>query len=66
MSGLTQKQQAIVDFIRSRIEANDHPTVRDIAAAVGIKSPNGAARHLELLAKKGVLYRNAAGKLVLS
>jgi len=53
---LTPRQAEAVAFIR----ANSHlygPTVREIAAAMGIASVNGVQGHLDALEKKGVLRR---------
>jgi repressor LexA len=53
---LTPRQAEAVEFIRS----NSHlygPTVREIAAAMGISSVNGVQGHLDALEKKGVLRR---------
>jgi repressor LexA len=53
---LTPRQAEAVAFIR----ANSHlygPTVREIAAAMGIASTNGVQGHLDALEKKGVLRR---------
>jgi repressor LexA len=53
---LTPRQAEAVAYIR----ANSHlygPTVREIAAAMGIASVNGVQGHLDALEKKGVLRR---------
>jgi len=53
---LTPRQAEAVAFIK----ANSHlygPTVREIAAAMGISSLNGVQGHLDALEKKGVLRR---------
>jgi repressor LexA len=53
---LTPRQAEAVAFIR----ANSHlygPTIREIAAAMGIASVNGVQGHLDALEKKGVLRR---------
>jgi repressor LexA len=53
---LTPRQAEAVAFIK----ANSHlygPTVREIAAAMGIASVNGVQGHLDALEKKGVLRR---------
>jgi len=53
---LTPRQAEAVAFIK----ANSHlygPTVREIAAAMGISSVNGVQGHLDALEKKGVLRR---------
>jgi SOS-response transcriptional repressor LexA len=53
---LTRRQAEAVAFIK----ANSHlygPTLREIAAAMGIASVNGVQGHLDALEKKGVLER---------
>lgn len=53
---LPPRQAEVLAFIR----ANAHvygPTVREIAAAMGIKSPNGVFGHLKALEKKGHIKR---------
>jgi len=55
---LTPKQQRIYDFICERIDDRGFPpTIRDIGAAFGIKSPNGVMCHLKALEKKGFITR---------
>src|SRR3954464_5258378 len=55
---LTPKQQRIYDFICERIDDRGFPpTIRDIGAAFGIKSPNGVMCHLKALEKKGFIAR---------
>src|SRR5262249_10153685 len=57
-SQLTERQQEIYDFIRSKIEARGYgPTVREIGEAFDIKSPNGVMCHLNALVKKGIILR---------
>lgn len=57
-STLTEKQRAIYDFIRSKIESRGYgPTVREIGLAFEIKSPNGVMCHLKALEKKGLIKR---------
>lgn len=54
---LTERQTQVLDFIRQ----NSHlygPTVREIAAAFGIRSPNGVACHLKALERKGYVTRD--------
>ena len=53
---LTQRQAEVLAFI----SANSHlygPTVREIAAAFSIRSPNGVICHLEALERKGRIRR---------
>lgn len=49
---LTDRQREVLEFIRSNM-AFFSPTVREIAAAMSIKSPNGVAAHLKALERKG-------------
>jgi DNA-binding MarR family transcriptional regulator len=53
---LTARQAAILTWIRNWIaERGYSPTVREIAAAFDISSPNGVVTHLKALAKKGAI-----------
>ena len=57
---LTEKQQAILDFIRRTTYLEQRPpTVREIGDQFGIRSPNGVLTHLRALAKKGRLQATA-------
>lgn len=57
-SQLTDRQRAIYDFIRDKIENRGYgPTVREIGLAFDIKSPNGVMCHLKALEKKGLIKR---------
>ena len=57
---LTNKQQVIFDFIRSRIEQEGYgPTIREIADEMGFSSPNGVICHLTALEKKGLIHRSS-------
>src|SRR5947209_5078850 len=54
----TEKQQAIYEFIRERIENRGYgPSIREICDAFNIKSPNGVMCHLKALVKKGMIVR---------
>jgi repressor LexA len=55
-AALTARQQQAYDFIKSHMELYS-PTVREIARAMSIKSPNGVVVHLEALEKKGWIRR---------
>jgi SOS-response transcriptional repressor LexA len=57
---LTDRQREVLDFIRANMHLYS-PTVREIAAAMSIKSPNGVFVHLEALERKGYI-RMANGK----
>jgi len=57
-SQLTEKQRAIYEFIRERIENRGYgPSIREICDAFSIKSPNGVMCHLKALVKKGMITR---------
>jgi len=53
---LTEKQQAILAYIRANTEAAS-PTCRQIAQAFGFKSPHAVTVHLDALEKKGRIRR---------
>ncbi len=58
MQGLTQRQQMVLDFIRSSITDRGYPpTLREIGARMGIRSTNGVNDHLRALERKGYLKR---------
>ncbi|MEP6944231.1 MAG: transcriptional repressor LexA [Betaproteobacteria bacterium] len=53
---LTARQQQILDWIRSFIEAQGMPPTRaEIAAALGFSTASSAEDHLQALAKKGAI-----------
>lgn len=56
MLELTPRQQEILDFIRSTLEALGAPPTRaEIARAFGFASANAAEEHLRALARKGAI-----------
>jgi repressor LexA len=57
---LTDRQRQVLEFIKQNM-AFFSPTVREIAAAMSIKSPHGVTVHLEALERKGRI-RMAKGK----
>jgi repressor LexA len=58
MVGLTQRQQMVLDFIRSSIIDRGYPpTLREIGSRMGIRSTNGVNDHLRALERKGYLTR---------
>ena len=62
MAKLTRKQQEIYDYILSF--TNEHgypPSVREIGAAVGLKSPSTVHFHMKGLEEAGVIVK-AEGK----
>jgi repressor LexA len=55
---LTQRQEDVYKFIREKMRGRGYgPTVREIAAQFGIRSPNGVVCHLKALEKKGLITR---------
>jgi repressor LexA len=58
VQGLTERQQMVLDFIRSSIADRGYPpTLREIGARMGIRSTNGVNDHLRALERKGYLTR---------
>jgi len=56
MKSLTDRQQEILDLIKSNLEENGLPPTRaDIARTLGFKSPNAAEQHLRAIEKKGFI-----------
>ncbi|ASP40270.1 repressor LexA [Bacterioplanes sanyensis] len=56
MTKLTQRQQQVLDFVRSSLEATGFPPTRaEIAKQLGFRSPNAAEEHLKALARKGAI-----------
>lgn len=65
-SKLTNKQEAILIFIKKYIAKNGYPpTVREIAAAVNLSSPATAHVHLSNLIEKGFIKRNKKNNRIL-
>ena len=55
---LTTRQREIYEFLRDKIINRGYgPTVREIGAHFGIRSPNGVMCHLKALEKKGLILR---------
>lgn len=60
MKALTERQQAILDFIRESIVSNQRPpTLREMMKRFGIASTNGVVCHLDVLEAKGKISRDA-------
>ncbi len=56
MTGLTRKQQQILDFIQERQRTGGvAPTYQEIAERFGFRSPNSVTTHLRLIRQKGHL-----------
>lgn len=55
---VTPRQREVLEFIAAFTQRNGYPpSVRDIAAGLGIESPNGVECHLAALERKGLLAR---------
>ena len=62
MGNLTPKQQKIYDFIQSFTAEHGYPpSVREIGAAMGLKSPSTVHFHLKGLEEAGMIIK-AEGK----
>jgi len=60
MRSSEDKQKKILDFIRSEIEEKGYPpSVREICAAVGLKSTSTVHAHLNTLEKRGLIRRDS-------
>ena len=58
---ITKKQQEILDYIKDQIiNRGFPPTVRDICAAVNLKSTSSVFSHLEALERNGYIRRDLA------
>lgn len=56
MIKLTARQQQVLDFVKSSLEATGFPPTRaEIAHELGFRSPNAAEEHLKALARKGAI-----------
>lgn len=54
----TQRQFALLEFVRAYVRDRGRPpSIREIAAHLGIKSTNGVVDHLSALERKGYLRR---------
>ena len=60
---LTQAQTRVLDYLHEFYTVNDQiPPAHRIAQHFGWASPNAAQQHLERLAARGYLRKNAVGK----
>lgn len=69
MNDLTSRQHSVLAFIRSRLsEGWPVPSIREIAAHLGLSSPSAAHLHVKALQRKGFLEseNNAARSLRLT
>src|SRR3954471_17270866 len=59
MSKISNRQLAILDFIKSEVKEKGYPpSVREIGEAVGLASSSTVHGHLERLEKKGLIRRD--------
>ncbi len=66
-SVLSARQQAVYDFIIKFCEEHSYPpTVREIGAAVGLKSTSNVHMHLKTLERKGYIRMDAAHQRTIS
>lgn len=67
MADLTQKEKDIFDYISECVERNGYaPSVRDICAAVGIKSTSSVHGYLHRLEAKGYIKKSSGKSRALS
>ncbi|MCU0771996.1 MAG: transcriptional repressor LexA [Verrucomicrobia bacterium] len=60
MPALTEKQQAVLEFIAAATDQNGSPpTLREIAGHFGFRSKTAAADHIRALQAKGLLRQDA-------
>ncbi len=58
-TNLTPRQLEIFSFMKDQITNHQTtPTIREICAKFGIRSPNGVMCHMKALARKGVLTQH--------
>jgi repressor LexA len=59
-TGLTRRQQAILDVIRNSVDQRGYPpSIREICEATGLASTSSVAHQLAMLERKGFLRRDA-------
>lgn len=53
---MSERQRTIYNYIKTYIEENQYaPTIREITAAVGLKSPSTVHGHLDQMREKGYI-----------
>lgn len=63
MNDLTPRQaEVLACIVRHWGETGCWPTLREVGAALGIRSPNGVAAHLKALAAKGAVVLSGSVK----
>jgi len=67
MEDLTPRQRQVLDFVSACLERRGYPpTLREIAAHLGISGTLGAAKHLDALERKGHIRKSAGSSRGLS
>jgi len=67
MEELTPRQRQVLDFVTACLERRGYPpTLREIAAHLGIRGTLGAAKHLDALERKGLLRKSPGSSRGLS
>lgn len=67
MPRTTDKQEKILEFLNTYIEENGYPpSVREIAAAVGLKSPATVSYHLNELKRQGRIQGDSSKRRALA
>ncbi|MBE6822653.1 transcriptional repressor LexA [Caproiciproducens sp. LBM24188] len=56
---LTESQQKVYDYLKSRTQNGLPPTVREICAATGLRSTSSVHAHLRTLEREGYIKRDA-------
>lgn len=65
INDLTTRQREMLDMIVEHIARDKRPpSIVEIAAHFGIKSPNGVAKHLAALESKGVIQRGPGARSI--
>lgn len=60
MADLTQRQQMVLEFVTRHLDTHGYPpTLREIAAHLGVNGTLGVAKHLDALERAGVIRREA-------
>lgn len=61
----TERQLELLQIVAAGWQSHSPPTVREIAEAMAIRSPNGVACHADALIKKGLLAKSKRGARLL-
>jgi repressor LexA len=57
---LTRRQQQVYEFLKDKIGNGGHvPSIREIAAHLGVRSSHGVVCHLQALERKGLITRES-------